>query len=201
MANGDLLNPIVPANQLHPSFKLLIEQRGHEPHRGMLRALWAALPSPDGGFVREFQTEHFDRRIWELYVFALGHSGPFSVSRPHDSPDFLFEQRDVAIWVEATTANPSEIHPVKSGRKTPEALIVEMNEEIPIRLGSPLVLETAGAVTGTIACRGEATGACLRRLLTRRGCKAFRLRATSVSLRHGREGDIAARKDRPAGER
>ncbi|MGE0124415.1 MAG: hypothetical protein AB7L91_02440 [Dehalococcoidia bacterium] len=138
MADSDLLTPVVPNDQLNPSFKALVERRSHEPHRDMLRALWREFPNPDGGFVREFQTDHFDRRIWELYVFALGHAGPFTVSRPTHAPDFLFERGDIAIWVEATTANPSPAQPVRPGPKEPDELIAEMNEEIPIRLGSPL---------------------------------------------------------------
>src|SRR6266545_3176640 len=138
MAEGDLLSPVVPENELNPNVRHLIERRGHAPHRDMLRALWAAFPNPDGGFIREFQTDHFDRRMWELYVFAVGHTGPFEVSRPEVAPDFLFAHGDVDIWVEATTANPSAAHPVATGRKKPEELIIEMNEEIPIRLGSPL---------------------------------------------------------------
>ena len=107
MAEGDLLSPVVPENELNPNVRHLIERRGHAPHRDMLRALWAAFPNPDGGFIREFQTDHFDRRMWELYVFAVGHTGPFEVSRPEVAPDFLFAHGDVDIWVEATTANPS----------------------------------------------------------------------------------------------
>ena len=137
MADGDLLTPIVPDEQLHPGFRALVELRSHEPHRNVIRALWREFPNPDGGFVREFQADDFDRRIWELYGFALGRSGPFTVSRPAHAPDFLFEQGDVAIWVEATTANPSTTQPVRNGPKEPEELIIEMNEEIPIRLGSP----------------------------------------------------------------
>lgn len=162
MADGDLLTPIVPDDRLHPSFKALVERRSHEPHRDMLRALWREFPSPDGGFVREFQSDHFDRRIWELYVFALGHSGPFTVSRPAPAPDFLFEQGDIAIWVEATTANPSTAQPVRSQPKGPDELVVEMNEEIPIRLGSPLYSKLQAKYWEQPHVGREAAGACDR---------------------------------------
>lgn len=134
----DLLTPVVSEDELNPAFRVLITRRGHQPHREVIRALWDQFPNPDGGFVREFQTEHFDRRLWELYIFAVGLTGPFKVSRPTASPDFLFEHRDTAIWVEATTANPSSVYPSRDGDKTAEELIFEMNEEVPLRLGSAL---------------------------------------------------------------
>lgn len=137
MAEGDLLTPVAADDQLHPSFKTVLEMRGYGPHRDMLREVWKAYPNPEGGFVGEFQTQHFDRRIWELYVFAVMHYGPFEVTRPHEAPDFLIKKKDVEVWVEATTANPSAEHPVTQ-KKTTEELIKEMKEELPLRLGSPL---------------------------------------------------------------
>jgi hypothetical protein len=138
MAEGDFLKAVVPETELNSNFKVLRDSLSHEAHREVLRELWARFPNPDGGFIREFQTEHFDRRIWELYIFALGSAGPFTVSRPHHAPDFLFEREGVEIWIEATTANPSTANPLKSGKKTAEELIAEANEEVPIRLGSSL---------------------------------------------------------------
>lgn len=137
MAEGDLLTPVVADDLLHQSFKTMLAARGYGPHRDTLREVWKAFPNPEGGFIGEFQTEHFDRRIWELYVFALLHYGPFEVTRPNDQPDFLLKQEDVEVWVEATTANPSKDHPVTE-KKTTEQLINEMKEELPMRLGSPL---------------------------------------------------------------
>lgn len=138
MKDEDLLAPVVSEDELNPNFKHLITRRGHQPHREMLRALWEEFPNPDGGFVRDFQTEHFDRLLWELYVFAVGSTGPFKVSRPYTSPDFLFEHSEMEIWVEATTANPSPRHPSREGEKTEDEIIREMHEEVPVKLGSAL---------------------------------------------------------------
>ena len=137
MAEGDLLAPIIAEHQLHPSFKTLLEARGYAPHRDMLREVWKAFPNPESGFIREFQAEHFDRRIWELYVFALLYHGPFEITRPNEQPDFLLKQGNVEVWVEATTANGSKEHPVRE-KSIPEELLNEMYNELPLRLGSPL---------------------------------------------------------------
>ena len=137
MADDDLLAPVVSTEEQHYAFRLLVSSPKHEPHREMLRAVWAVFPNLDGGFVREFQAEHFDRRLWEMYVFAVGFWGPFNVSRPQEAPDFLFEKDGHAVWIEATTANPSPTNRQKKA-ETRDELINEMNEVLAIRLGSPL---------------------------------------------------------------
>ena len=139
MADGDLFAPILPSSELHRSFRILATSRHHEPARDMLREVWQALPHPDRNFIREFQTAHFDARIWELYVFAVGHFGPFTVTQPHESPDLLFERDGFpGVWVEAVTANPSETRTVVEPHRTIEEGYEHLRELLPIRLGSPL---------------------------------------------------------------
>lgn len=75
--SGDLLTPVVPQVKLHRSFELLLTQLHNEPARDLLRKLWTVFPNPDNHFIREFQTTHFDARLWELYVVAFGGSGAF----------------------------------------------------------------------------------------------------------------------------
>ena len=105
----------------------------------MLREVWRVVPTPDEHFVKEFQTRHFDARVWELYVFAVGYFGPFAVTQPFDSPDFLFERAGFdSVWVEAVTANPSESRPLRRPFRTIDEGYQHMQEAVPIRLGSPL---------------------------------------------------------------
>jgi hypothetical protein len=59
----------------------------------------------DGNFVQQFQSDGFDARTWELYLFAVFHSLSFAIDQGHPQPDFLLEGRGVQWAVEATTAN------------------------------------------------------------------------------------------------
>ncbi len=105
----------------------------------MLRRIWDAFPNPDPHFVREFQTAHFDARLWELYVFAVGHFTGFTVTQPHSSPDFLFERAGFEdVWIEAVTANPSETRAAPERTSAIDDGRKHLHDAIPIRLGSPL---------------------------------------------------------------
>ncbi len=106
--------------KLHRSFELLLKRLHNEPARDLLQTLWTVFPNPDNHFIREFQTTHFDARLWELYGFAVGYAHDIDVSRPTNAPDFLFEANGLRVWVEATTANVSEKYgaPKESTRST-----------------------------------------------------------------------------------
>ena len=139
MADTDLFARVASDDELHPSFKALVSSRSHEPARDMLQRVWGAFPNPDPHFIREFQTAHFDARIWELYIFAVGYFEGFTVTQPHSSPDFLFEREGFdGIWLEAVTANPSETRPATEPAPTIDDGRNHMRDIVPIRLGSPL---------------------------------------------------------------
>ena len=109
------------------------------PTRDMLREIWAAFPNPDDNFIQEFQAAHFDARICELCLFAVGHFGAHKVLRPHDRPDFLFQRDGFNVWIEATTANGRADPRILSEIGDPhERAFHQMNEAVPIRLGSAL---------------------------------------------------------------
>lgn len=134
----DLLAPAVADERLHTSFQLLVREPRFAPARELLRAIWAVFPNPDRHFVREFQTTHFDARLWELYIFALGHFSDYDVSRPAEAPDFLFAADGHEVWIEATTANPSEKYGPPVPPETLDESRHEVYEVVPIRFAGPL---------------------------------------------------------------
>lgn len=136
--SGDLLTPVVPQEKLHRSFELLLTQLHNEPARDLLSALWTVFPNPDDHFIREFQTTHFDARLWELYVFAVGCAHDIDVSRPTNAPDFLFEANGLRVWVEATTANVSEKYGAPKQSTSFDESYNEMQNVVPIRFAGPL---------------------------------------------------------------
>lgn len=134
----DLLTPVVPMDKLHRSFVLLLTQLHHEPARDLLRALWTVFPNPDEHFIKEFQTTHFDARLWELYIFTVGCAQGMNVSRPAKAPDFLFEANGLEVWVEATTANVSEKYGPPQESQTFDESFDETQNIVPIRFAGPL---------------------------------------------------------------
>jgi hypothetical protein len=129
----NLFEPISPLEKRHPSFEYVREALHHEASRILLQETFDRLPEPDGNFVLDFQTTGFDARIWELYLSALFFNVGLDVSRPEDRPDFLIKRGDTKVWVEATTANPTQ---------QPTAELAQGHwseqEEIAIKLGSAL---------------------------------------------------------------
>ena len=136
--SNDILTPVVGDETLHRSFRALLSELHYAPARDLIRAIWTEFPNPDKHFIKEFQATHFDARLWELYVFAVGCAHEFKVSRPVNAPDFLFEANGLAAWVEATTANVSEKYGPPKESRTLDESFHEMHDIVPIRLAGPL---------------------------------------------------------------
>ena len=138
----DLLTPLpgLADDERHWAFNRLIAEARYAPARDKLREVWARFPNPDSHFIREFQTRGFDARIWELVLAAAGGFGPYKVSRPYEAPDFLFERDGIGVWIEATTANPTARprHNTEAPEDELQIKFHELNNVVPIRLGSPL---------------------------------------------------------------
>src|SRR5260370_41979804 len=85
----DLLR--VPADadrsKLHPYFKLLLETPGREPARAAIKEIGPWLAPSDPHFVRQFQFDQFDQRLWELYLWAAMRELGFDVVQG-EAPDF-----------------------------------------------------------------------------------------------------------------
>ena len=130
----DLLTPVVAPDRLHRNFRILADDRSQAPARAVVRSVFADMPTPDGNFVRDFQTTGFNARLWELYVYSAGRCAGFQVTRPRDRPDFLFSYEGQSAWVEAVTANPPAAPTASQDRDYQH----EAHHEVPIRLGGAL---------------------------------------------------------------
>jgi hypothetical protein len=134
----DLFQPIVLEFRLDPRFRRVAREPGFAPARATMREVFAEMGDRDGNFVEQFQTEGFDARVWELYLYAAFTSVGYVVDSSYDAPDFLLRRHGLEWAVEATTANPtaglSGVAP--SG---PEGIRDYLEDDLPIKLGSPLL--------------------------------------------------------------
>lgn len=147
----DLLTvlPGTRSEQLHPYFRILLEEPGRAPARAVLREIGPWLTAADPHLVREFQRHQFDQRLWELYLWATFREGGYDVEHGI-APDFRCAWPDVAFAVEATTVAPSRdgvlaAHPNPT---TPEE-ISDFNKEY-------MPMKYAGALTGKLHRRSAA---------------------------------------------
>jgi len=140
----DPFDLVVPEGRLHPAFRLLKESPAYSPARPMIREKVRLFDDVDGNFLEQFQSSGFDSRIWELYLNTYFHEVGLQVSRDHRRPDFLLKKGDRTVFLEATTANPTQVNSVASvGQNdtlpaTMGEAIEAMNNQVPIKLGSAL---------------------------------------------------------------
>ena len=72
----------------------------------------------DGNFVQQFQSDGFDARLWELYLYALLNELEYGFDRRYAVPDFHCQGLLGDFFIEATTVNPSGAAPeVDSNRE------------------------------------------------------------------------------------
>lgn len=138
MPNLDLFTPVVPERRLNPGFRNLAAWHGYAPSRAMMQLTIDRMGDRDGNFVQQFQTDGFDARTWELYLYAAFTALGFDVNMSHHAPDFLLATRDSVWAVEATTANPSATG-IEQAPDDLAARTAYVRDELPIRLGSPLL--------------------------------------------------------------
>jgi hypothetical protein len=103
----DLYTPLVPEEQLHPSF-VALRHRGFEPARRMLADVAATFEDKDGNFVKDFQTTSFDARLWELYLHAYLLSDGFSLDRAEAVPDYVATKATKTVCIEAVTVSATQ---------------------------------------------------------------------------------------------
>lgn len=103
----DFFTPLDKPERLHPRFRTMISKRGYSPARSLLAEIMHYFEDIDGNFVRDFQTDNFDARIWELYLYALFTELGYGFNRSNAAPDFHCHGPLGEFFVEATTVNPS----------------------------------------------------------------------------------------------
>jgi hypothetical protein len=138
----DFFLPQAGRERLHPGFLKIAEDEGFSPARGIIEPMMRWYEDADGNFVQQFQTDGFDARIWELYLFAALVEMGYSVDRSRSAPDFVCQGMAGICCVEATTVGPTR-DPL--GRivppppvDTPEGIRAFRNEYMPIKYGSAL---------------------------------------------------------------
>jgi hypothetical protein len=138
MRSRNLFDIQVSPDKLNPNFSLQLPKSGYldsaQATREALQEAFDILPKPDGNFIKDFQSTGFDGRIWELYLCAMFNSLDLKIAQPFDRPDFLLTKDSDSVWVEAVTANPSQVFTEET---TPKEILDEF-DEVAIKLGGPL---------------------------------------------------------------
>jgi hypothetical protein len=130
----EFFQPIVAQEKMSSTFRVLLEQRGYTPARGILDAMTYYFEDPDGTFVEQFQSAGFDARFWELYLYAAFTELGYALDRQYAAPDFHCVGPRGDFFVEATTVNPSDTPPDVNEENRDQYF----SEYVPIKFGSAL---------------------------------------------------------------
>ena len=139
----DLYTPLVPEEQLHPSF-VALRHRGFEPAWRLLADVAATFEDKDGNFVKDFQTTGFDARLWELYLHAYLRSDGFTLDAKKAVPDYIATKAKRTVFLEAVTVNPTEVKTANEAETAAGGLTGwdlfshRLQNVYPIKFGSPL---------------------------------------------------------------
>lgn len=130
----DFFEPIVPPERQHKVFATLIASRGYSPARALIGELMHHFEDVDGNFVQQFQSDGFDARIWELYIFALLNELGYGLDRAQAAPDFHCLGLLGDLFIEAVTVNPSDEAPDVEGL----GRAAYFEHYVPLKYGSAL---------------------------------------------------------------
>ncbi len=136
----DLFNPILPSEQQHRNYKVLANEQRYEAARNLITEIANSFIDNDGHYEREFQSNNFHSRLWELYLHIYFHNAGLLIENNHAAPDFELVKFGDKVFVEAVTVNPSE-NPERPDLPPPEteaAIEESLNDFMPIKFGSPL---------------------------------------------------------------
>ncbi|MDE0269108.1 MAG: hypothetical protein OXI96_08795 [Acidimicrobiaceae bacterium] len=136
-----LFETVVDETLQHPLFREIAANVAHMGARTLMQQTFEQWDSPDRQFVRDFQTEGFDARVFELYLAATLDSLGWTVGAESDRPDFRCLGSDLEFYVEAATAhspgNPKT--PTSPDEYYKELLSATDNfDEVAVRFGSVL---------------------------------------------------------------
>lgn len=151
-ANGDVVYPqgdarrkkneiferVVPDDRLHPFFVSLRDQEGHSPAKEIVQEIAYAYVDLDGNFIEQFQSDGFNARLWELFMFAYLHEELFLIGDKTAFPDYECIKGPEPIFIECVTVNPSQNLDVDWSPETPAQIEMLHRDYLPIKFGSPL---------------------------------------------------------------
>ena len=138
---GNLFEAVVDEERQHPSFREIAVGVAHVGARALMQRTFEQWDSPDHQFVRDFQTEGFDARVFELYLAATLDSLGWTVGAESGRPDFHCRGSGLEFYIEAGTAHSSgNPGPPTSTDEYLEELrsSTDNRDEVAVRFGSVL---------------------------------------------------------------
>lgn len=99
----ELFKDIVDVNKQNPIYKQLKNEPEWNSAKNLINEIIPLYTDIDGNFIQQFQSEGFDQRLWELYLFNYFNEENLEIDRSKSSPDFVLKKDKYIVGVEAVT--------------------------------------------------------------------------------------------------
>lgn len=133
----DLFSYKVKKSKLDKYFEFISQSRAHSAARNVINEIMPYFFDVDGNFIEQFQTQGFDSRLWELYLFSYFNEEGLIIDRSHFAPDFVVKDRDTSVSVEAVIVANKEPEKICIGLPNEED-ILKKEILMPSKWGSSL---------------------------------------------------------------
>lgn len=99
----DLFIPIVSRSKINNTYNALKNSIGYSPAKELINYVFVHdFQDPDGTFIREFQSEGFNARLWEIYLSLVLKENNIEFLREKASCDFQCNKNSIDFNLEAT---------------------------------------------------------------------------------------------------
>lgn len=136
----DILAIAVEEEKQHEYFKVLATEKRMEAARNLIVEAVYSYVDVDGNYIKEFQTQGFDARLWELFLYIFLYDAGFEFNQDYNAPDYLASFFGKQFCIEAVTVNPSQ-NPERPDPPPPQndaEMQLLCEDYLPIKFGSSL---------------------------------------------------------------
>lgn len=128
----------VPTEKLNYIFRYLVEDSTYEAAKNIIEEIVYTFTDPDGNFIRDFQTNGFNARLWEIFLYVYLHESGFDIDRSFNAPDYVIKRFDEKICIEAVTVNASRHKQDRPEPNNQHEIDERLMDYMPIKFGSSL---------------------------------------------------------------
>lgn len=133
----EIFKPVVPEERQHPYFKILSQERRFEAARNLIKEIAFSFVDVDGNYIQQFQSDGFDARLWELYLYVYLYNSGFELDHSFQSPDYCINKLGYECCIEAVTVGPNPDFDAPNAVDAKD--IIELSKNyLPIKYGSAL---------------------------------------------------------------
>lgn len=135
-----IFNTLVSKEKRNHYFGLLKDDPMYFPAKVMLEELAHWFKDPDGIYIKGFQGNEFNARLFEIYLHAVFYELDFEMNRDFAQPDYTLTKEGETICIEATTVAQLQDPDENKGKPYDlDSILRYVDEEMPFKFARSLL--------------------------------------------------------------